>query len=197
MQDRLDGFNTDNGIRRATISFLSIAFFLLFVVSIPTTVSGGLQSTRARRAEEARREVSIPTTVSGGLQFDKAMEMSKELLKFQYRQRYQEGYNTVRTVRLSWFRSQFQYRQRYQEGYNDYILTVIKVHDRVSIPTTVSGGLQYLSSLSLTHKQPPFQYRQRYQEGYNGVYDYARQYLWCRFNTDNGIRRATIGVSAA
>ena len=60
----------------------------------------------------------------------------------------------------------FQYRQRYQEGYNYIIMTHWK-------------------------NSSSFQYRQRYQEGYNFTYS-APELLNAGFNTDNGIRRATI-----
>ena len=39
-------FNTDNGIRRATIVWDSLLGYVVSDVSIPTTVSGGLQSSR-------------------------------------------------------------------------------------------------------------------------------------------------------
>ena len=41
----------------------------------------------------------------------------------------------------------FQYRQRYQEGYNINRLHVEVPGYYVSIPTTVSGGLQFLYHL--------------------------------------------------
>ena len=109
-------FNTDNGIRRATIG----QFF---------------------KAWRSDLHVSIPTTVSGGLQCEYFDEFFSER-EFQYRQRYQEGYNwRWKSLRLFWHR--FQYRQRYQEGYN-----VRKVVDTIGSWSS-------------------FQYRQRYQEGYN------------------------------
>ena len=64
-------FNTDNGIRRATIIALCCLFLLVFLVSIPTTVSGGLQC-----------------------RYHQEVLLQKDL-SFQYRQRYQEGYNAL------------------------------------------------------------------------------------------------------
>ena len=61
----------------------------------------------------------------------------------------------------------FQYRQRYQEGYN-----------RIR-STNVRSAIR-------------FQYRQRYQEGYNIVTLNKAHGKRFGFNTDNGIRRATI-----
>ena len=44
---------------------------------------------------------------------------------------------------LGMLQAEFQYRQRYQEGYNSRLGTArIKIIAQVSIPTTVSGGLQ-------------------------------------------------------
>ncbi len=59
---------------------------------------------------------------------------------FQYRQRYQEGYNYDGDhVQIDL--DPFQYRQRYQEGYN-LTFGLLDRLTKVSIPTTVSGGLQ-------------------------------------------------------
>ena len=88
---------------------------------------------------------------------------------FQYRQRYQEGYNCFSPslgLESAW---RFQYRQRYQEGYNFAAISSIIV-----VPTR-------------------FQYRQRYQEGYNRYGIHWMFVFFGGFNTDNGIRRATIG----
>ena len=64
---------------------------------------------------------------------------------------------------------QFQYRQRYQEGYNPINFWLFKQTDM------------------------SFQYRQRYQEGYNTRYVLYIKFVEKEgFNTDNGIRRATI-----
>ena len=63
----------------------------------------------------------------------------------------------------------FQYRQRYQEGYNCITSKYTLSEKAVSIPTTVSGGLQFLQDSLLTEAGKTFQYRQRYQEGYNTV----------------------------
>ena len=62
----------------------------------------------------------------------------------------------------------------------------------VSIPTTVSGGLQFNGVLYIVISVDTFQYRQRYQEGYN--HEGGERDCWSSsgFNTDNGIRRATI-----
>ena len=63
-------------------------------------------------------------------------------LEFQYRQRYQEGYNFSKTVQQLLKAQLFQYRQRYQEGYNERLAKSFVGNIAVSIPTTVSGGLQ-------------------------------------------------------
>ena len=117
---------------------------------------------------------------------------------FQYRQRYQEGYNAFNARFNGKNRQAFQYRQRYQEGYNrTEALSESQCVRRVSIPTTVSGGLQFVIQGLLTKEKKEvsipttvsgglqyggaamngdiifeergklFQYRQRYQEGYN------------------------------
>ena len=87
--------------------------------------------------------------------------------EFQYRRRYREGYN-LRERNEDWrkecrFNTEdgigrattktmksicravlpFQYRRRYREGYN-YVFSAIELDaERVSIPKTVSGGLQH------------------------------------------------------
>ncbi len=86
----------------------------------------------------------------------------------------------------------FQYRQRYQEGYNCITSKYTLSEKAVSIPTTVSGGLQFLQDSLLTEAGKTFQYRQRYQEGYNIDDDDCIVSTNSRFNTDNGIRRATM-----
>ncbi len=67
----------------------------------------------------------------------------------------------------------------------------------VSIPTTVSGGLQFVfGKTSSVVSFAEFQYRQRYQEGYNHTLLRMKtiEGKSC-FNTDNGIRRATINLT--
>ena len=127
----------------------------------------------ARKSGYVASEVSIPTTVSGGLQYDAEELEGVRAYKFQYRQRYQEGYNS------------------------SSLLTRRRRRRRVSIPTTVSGGLQYriaqlLNVLCIMVSIPTtvsggLQSSQRI-----GL---QRNFLGC-FNTDNGIRRATIPSSA-
>ena len=62
---------------------------------------------------------------------------------------------------------QFQYRRRYREGYNDDRSSGSEVRSRVSIPKTVSGGLQQGSICMYKKVVMKFQYRRRYREGYN------------------------------
>ncbi len=66
---KFERFNTDNGIRRATMIIFRISKNIWKMVSIPTTVSGGLQ-----------------------FEIDNGIPV-KFISTFQYRQRYQEGYN--------------------------------------------------------------------------------------------------------
>ena len=73
----------------------------------------------------------------------------EKLTAFQYRQRYQEGYNGHGLIIMSYRISSFQYRQRYQEGYNCSADAGGGVLPVVSIPTTVSGGLQYSNGVVL------------------------------------------------
>ena len=214
---------------------------LLLQVSIPKTVSGGLQLQAAIRRADPTWEVSIPKTVSGGLQptesdtTDLVSEMFQyrrryregynqqqcHLLKdcfckFQYRRRYREGYNyrpqSVVQTRLG----RFQYRRRYREGYNvDDVDLVDGEYHVVSIPKTVSGGLQlygrpilfYLlgfqyrrryregynttSAVTMVLQLPLFQYRRRYREGYNSRTESIIGQPSSRFNTEDGIGRAT------
>ena len=145
------------------------------------------------RAAIAGMKVSIPTTVSGGLQLSAISSRQTSTISFQYRQRYQEGYNSHTVWSPNVFPCRFQYRQRYQEGYNKLAGEWANLAFGVSIPTTVSGGLQLSNNtatrffqaqgfntdngirratmlstwVSITRKSMAFQYRQRYQEGYN------------------------------
>ena len=67
VQCRPQSFDTDNGIRRATTPAQLPLLLLEMIVSIPITVLGGLQQDRGNR-ERRQFRVSIPITVLGGLQ---------------------------------------------------------------------------------------------------------------------------------
>ena len=108
-------FNTDNGIRRATI----------VLKRYPKANAYGVFQYRQRYQE--------------GYNYD-GDHVQIDLDPFQYRQRYQEGYNDFLMNYGDRF-YEFQYRQRYQEGYN-LTFGLLDRLTKVSIPTTVSGGLQ-------------------------------------------------------
>ena len=65
---KLDGFNTDDGIRRAAICRERRNRFCRLHVSIPMTVLGGLQFIESFHTKLQSIGVSIPMTVLGGLQ---------------------------------------------------------------------------------------------------------------------------------
>ena len=183
-------FNTDDGIRRATIRICD-------------------------KIVAYSKWVSIPMTVLGGLQLYWSCGNLLEEPAFQYRWRYLEGYNAWCWI-YSDEQESFQYRWRYLEGYNFLEPEFIRKKHAVSIPMTVFGGLQsrchgwwlrHFRSFNTDdgiwratircwfiskEEELSFQYRWRYLEGYN----WRRQGLYhsraLRFNTDDGIWRATI-----
>ena len=136
----LASFNTDDGIRRATIMKKFVIEVIVALVSIPMTVLGGLQSS-ASVARPMNFLVSIPMTVLGGLQCpDPSFEGNMYLVSIPM------------TVLGG-----LQLVSGFPTG-----ITII-----VSIPMTVLGGLQC-------------------------YYVFRRIPDGIRFNTDDGIRRATI-----
>ena len=159
-------------------------------VSIPKTVSGGLQRDDCSIDHHARQYVSIPKTVSGGLQQElnnlcnqlsyvsipKTVSGGLQLFYSSIGGIYHESFNTedgigrattsqeelqeaideesfntedgigrattgafIMTFTNS---NMFQYRRRYREGYNYDAVKVCHGDVNVSIPKTVSGGLQ-------------------------------------------------------
>ena len=173
----LSRFNTDNGIRRATMKTAIIFDGRLSGVSIPTTVSGGLQSAVGLPTAATRQTVSIPTTVSGGLQcavtlrYDKRRQVSipttvsgglQYVSVMKNHVLCDRSFNTDNGIRRATIKSLIQYTRSMAAGFNTdngirratilcfllFLLCCI-----VSIPTTVSGGLQsadsFMSSITV------------------------------------------------
>ena len=143
--DLFQSFNTDNGIRRATMSSSARG--------IAITITASMFQYR-QRYQEGYNAVALCQSGEILESFNTDNGIRRATIRcsvrcvtsrpvFQYRQRYQEGYNYVSSMLFTKFNSAFQYRQRYQEGYNSPIPLCKSVSKRiVSIPTTVSGGLQ-------------------------------------------------------
>ena len=109
-------FNTEDGIGRATTLCCNERYRCQELVSIPKTVSGGLQHSQHSSANLAWGFQYRRRYREG---YNYRVRIASALLghKFQYRRRYREGYNALVANAASNF-AKFQYRRRYREGYN-------------------------------------------------------------------------------
>ena len=128
------GFNTDDGIRRATMKAPQGRKDGPTGVSIPMTVLGGLQSA-VLWSKEDLPPVSIPMTVLGGLQFARTIRSSTTISRVSIPMTVLGG--------LQFLIGKFRYVK----------------HNDVSIPMTVLGGLQYGVNVVAVPRVKKFQYR--------------------------------------
>ena len=112
--------------------------------SIPITVAGGLLFSGLLGMEVPAQRVSIPKTVSGGLQPTSVCRL-RQLQSISFNTEDGIGRATTKpSIKRENASARFQYRRRYREGYNADLFDVEMVCEAVSIPKTVSGGLQQL-----------------------------------------------------
>ena len=133
------------------------------------TVSGGLQRGHAFVSDPTAQQFQYRRRYREGYNPQRFHRRCFHASAFQYRRRYREGYNkfsfalqrfadksfntedgigraTTMPSVIIWMRSRepFQYRRRYREGYNmSCRKSRRKPTMEVSIPKTVSGGLQH------------------------------------------------------